>query len=182
MATTDSKTADGETTQRDKTQREKTQRGTARVTLPSDTEILITREFNAPRRLVYRAWTEPELISRWWAGQRGRVLSAEVDLRVGGAWRYVMEANGGFEVAFHGEFREIVPQERLVQTEIFEGVPDAVAVSTTEFAEKDGRTTLTLLVKHANKQDRDMHVNSGMEGGMQEGFDLLEQIAVELAE
>ena len=71
------------------------------VTLPEPTQILITREFDAPRHLVYRAWTTPELIKRWWSGERGEVTSAEVDLRVGGTWRYVMIANGGFEVAFH---------------------------------------------------------------------------------
>ena len=74
---------------------------TATVTLPTDTQILITRRFNAPRHLVYRAWTTPELIRRWWSGDRGEVTSAEVDLRVGGAWRYVMIAHGGFEAAFH---------------------------------------------------------------------------------
>ena len=87
--------------------------GTAVLTLPSDTEILMVREFDAPRELVFKAYTTPELVRRWWAGKRGNVTVAEIDLRVGGRWRYVMEANEGFEVAFHGEFREIVPNERL---------------------------------------------------------------------
>src|SRR4051794_8262444 len=100
----------------------RTSTGTAVVTLPSDTQIRITREFDAPRHLVYRAYTTPELVKRWWSGDRGEVASAEIDLRVAGAWRYVMSANGGFEVAFHGEFREIVPNERLVFTEVFEGM------------------------------------------------------------
>jgi len=82
---------------------------TAKVTLPSDTQILITREFEAPRHLVYRAYTTPDLIKRWWSGDRGEVISADVDLRPGGAWRYVMVANAGFEVAFHGEDQDIVP-------------------------------------------------------------------------
>jgi uncharacterized protein YndB with AHSA1/START domain len=82
-----------------------TSSGTAVVTLPSDTQILITRDFNAPRHLVFRAWTTPDLIRRWWSGDRGEVTSVEVDLRVGGTWRYVMTANSGFEVAFHGEYR-----------------------------------------------------------------------------
>src|ERR1035441_7712849 len=99
--------------------------GTAVVTLPSDTEILITREFNAPRDLVYTAYTTPDLIKRWWAGERGEVTVAEVDLRVGGMWRYAMTANRGFEVAFHGEFLEIVPNLRIVSTEAFEGMPDS---------------------------------------------------------
>src|ERR1022692_4031880 len=114
---------------------------TAVVTLPTDTQILITREFGAPRHLVYKAWTTPELIKRWWSGDHGEVTIAEVDLRPGGTWRYVMTANGGFEVAFHGEYREIIPGERIVSTEIYEGMPDAEAVVTTTFTEKDGRTT-----------------------------------------
>jgi len=142
--------------------------------------ILITREFAAPRHLVYQAYTTPELIRRWWSGDRGEVTSAEVDLRVGGTWRYVMTANGGFEVAFHGEFQEIVPNERIVCTEIFEGMPGAGAVDTLTLTEKDGRTTLTLLVQHESKEHRDAHINSGMEGGMQEAMDHLEQVAVSL--
>jgi uncharacterized protein YndB with AHSA1/START domain len=151
------------------------------VTLPSDTQILITREFDAPRNLVYRAWTTPELIKRWWAGDRGEVTSAEVDLRPGGRWRYVMTANGGFEVAFHGEYQEIVPGERIVCTEVFEGMPDAPAVSTATFTDRDGRTTLSVLVQHQSKENRDAHVNSGMEGGMQESMTHLEAVARSLA-
>ena len=124
-----------------------TSSGTAVVTLPSDTQIQITREFGAPRHLVFRAWTTPELIRRWWAGNRGEVTSIEVDLRPGGTWRYVMTASAGFEVAFHGEYREVVPGERLVSTEIFEGMPDAEAVSTTTFTEAGGRTTVTIFAK-----------------------------------
>jgi len=150
------------------------------VTLPASTQIMITRQFDAPRHLVYRAWTTPELIRRWWAGDRGQVTSAEVDLRPGGQWRYVMTANGGFEVAFHGEYREIVPDERIVSTEVFEGMPDAAAVSTATFAEQDGRTTLTILVEHTCQEHRDMHLNSGMEDGMNESLDHLEQVAASL--
>lgn len=158
----------------------KSSSGTAVVTLPADTQILITRDFDAPRHLVFRAWTTPELIRRWWSGDRGEVTIAEVDLRVGGRWRYVMIANGGFEVAFHGEYLEIVPDERLVSTEVFEAMPDAQAMNTATFTEHDGRTTLTLLVDHANRQDRDAHISSGMEGGMQEAMDHLEQVAISL--
>lgn len=157
-----------------------THSGSAKVTLPTDTQILITREFDAPRHLVYRAWTTPELIKRWWAGERGEVTSAEVDLRVGGSWRYVMVAHGGFEVAFHGEYIEIVPDERIVSTEVFEGVPDAAAVSTFTLTEAAGRTTMTLLVQHDSQANRDAHINSGMEVGMQEGMDKLEQVAKSL--
>jgi uncharacterized protein YndB with AHSA1/START domain len=161
-----------------------TSSGTAVVTLPTDTQILITREFDAPKHLVYRAWTEPALIERWWSGDRGNVTSAEIDLRVGGTWRYVMVANEGFEVAFHGTFREIVPNERIVNTEVFEGVPDpgdGAPVVTTTFIGTDGRTTLTQLTECGSKDVRDMIIESGMEAGMQEAMDRLEQVAVSLA-
>jgi uncharacterized protein YndB with AHSA1/START domain len=154
--------------------------GTATVTLPTDEEILITRELDAPRRLVYRAYTTPELVRRWWAGRRGDMTLAEIDLRVGGAWRYAMIAEGGFEVAFHGEYREIVPDERIVFTEIFEAMPGEPALNTATFAEADGRTTFTLRTRVESRDVRDMILASGMEAGMQEGMDLLEELAVSL--
>jgi len=157
-----------------------TSSGAAVVTLPTDTQILITREFDAPKHLVYKAWTTPELIKRWWTGDRGEATIIEVDLRVGGTWRYVMVANEGFEVAFHGEYREIAPNERLVTTEVYEGMPDHPAVTTAMFAEENGRTTLTILVEHTSQEARDFHVESGMEGGLQEALDKLEQLAVSL--
>lgn len=155
--------------------------GSAVVTLPSDTEILITRDFDAPRHLVYRAWTEPELIRRWWSGDRGEVTSIEVDLRPGGTWRYVMIANAGFEVAFRGEYHEIVPDERIVSTEIFEPMPHAGALTTTTFEEKDARTRVSILVRHQNKENRDAHMASGMEDGLQEALNYLEQVARSLS-
>ncbi len=166
-----------------------TSSGTATVTLPTDEQILITREFDAPKHLVYEAWTTPELVKRWWSGHRGEVTIAEIDLWVGGRWRYVMVAEGGFEVAFHGEYREIVPNERIVSTQVYEvpggqadeGMAEEGALNTVTFTEVDGRTTLTLLVQLTSKEDRDMVINSGMEVGMQEQMDLLEQIAVSLA-
>jgi uncharacterized protein YndB with AHSA1/START domain len=158
-----------------------TVKGSAVVTLPADAEILITREFDAPRHLVYRAYTSPDLIARWWSGDRGKVTSIEVDLRPGGTWRYVMVANAGFEVAFHGVYSQIVPDERIVSTEVFEGMPDASAESTTTFTEKDGRTTLQILVRHQNQELRDAHIGSGMEGGMQEAMDHLDDVLVSLA-
>ena len=157
-----------------------TSSGRATVTLPDDEQILITREFDAPRHLVYRAWPTPELIKRWWSGERGERTVAEIDLRVGGVWRCVMVTDGGFEVAFHGEYREIVPNERIVATEVYEGMPEGEALNTVTFAETEGRTTLTMLVEHASKEARDAHIGSGMEVGMQEGMDLLEQIAISL--
>ena len=157
-----------------------TSSGSATVTLPTDEQILITREFNAPKHLVYKAWTTPELVRQWWTGERGVMTQCDIDLRVGGTWRYVMIAHGEFEVAFHGEYREIVPDERIVTTEVFEGMPDAHAVDTLTFTEVDGRTTLTMLVQHERREHRDAHIDSGMEGGMQESMDALEQVAISL--
>jgi uncharacterized protein YndB with AHSA1/START domain len=152
------------------------------LTLPTDEQILITREFDAPKHLVYEAWTTPELVKRWWSGGRGAVTVAEIDLRVGGSWRYVLIAAGGFQVGFHGEYREIVPNERIVSTEVYEAMPDGdPAVNTVTFTEVDGRTTLSLLTEVTTKEVRDMIIESGMEGGVQDGFDILEQIAIELA-
>ena len=130
---------------------------------------------------MFRAWTTPELVARWWPGNRGVAVSTEIDLRVGGKWRWVMRADRGFEVAFNGEYREIVPGERLVYTESFEGYPGEPAMNTIVFTESEGGTLVTLDVEHANKHDRDMHVNSGMEGGMQEAMQLLEEVAAQLA-
>jgi uncharacterized protein YndB with AHSA1/START domain len=157
-----------------------TSSGTATVTLPTDERILITREFDAPKHLVYKAWTTPELVKRWWSGGHGEVTIAEIDLRVGGMWRYVMVANEGFEVGFHGEYREIVPDERIVSTEVYEGMPDGEALNTLTLTEAEGRTTLSILVQHSCKEHRDAHINSGMEAGMQKSMDLLEQVAVSL--
>ena len=152
----------------------------AKVTLPTDEQILITREFDAPRHLVFKAVTTPELVKRWWHANRGEVTLAEIDLRVGGKWRYVSVTDDGFEVAFHGEYREIVPNERVVSTEIYEAVPDAQAVNTMTLSETDGRTTLNILVEHDSNEARDMHINSGMEDGLQDALDMLEQLAIDI--
>ena len=156
---------------------------TATVTLPTDEQILITREFDAPNDLVYRAWTTPELVKRWWNAKRGEVTICEIDLRVGGTWRYVMVTPDGLEVGFHGEYREIVPNERIVSTEAYEGIPDAdehATLNTATFTEVDGRTTLTVLVQAPSKVVRDAIVDSGMEAGMQDAMDLLEEVAISL--
>ena len=159
---------------------------TTTVTLPTDEQILITREFDAPRHLVYRAWTTPELVKRWWHANRGEATIAEIDLRVGGKWRYVMVTDDGIEVGFHGEYREIVPGERIVSTEIYEGLPEGVSeeeaatVNTATFTEANGRTMVTLLVQATSKISRDAIIDSGMEAGLQDALDLLEQTAISL--
>jgi uncharacterized protein YndB with AHSA1/START domain len=157
--------------------------GSATVTLPTEEQILITREFDAPRNLVYQAWTTPELVKRWWNAKRGEVTVAEIDLRVGGTWRYVMMTPDGYEVGFHGEYREIVPNERIVSTEAYEGAPDPDAnatLNTLTLTEEDGRTTLTVLVQAPSKEVRDAIIESGMEAGMQDAMDLLEEVASSL--
>src|SRR4051812_38900722 len=111
---------------------------TAKLKLPRDEQILITREFAAPKHLVYKAWTTPELVKRWWIAKRGQATVAEIDLRVGGKWRYVMVTDEGVEVAFHGEYREIIPNERIVSTEVYEGAPggdEEGALTTLTFTE-----------------------------------------------
>jgi uncharacterized protein YndB with AHSA1/START domain len=157
-------------------------KGTAVVTLPSDTQILITREFHASAHLIYKACTTPELVKRWWSAKRGTVTVADIDLRVGGRWRWVMVTDEGFEVGFHGEYREIIPDQRIVNTETFEGFPepDAYAVNTMTLTEQDGRTIMTVLVEHQRPEHRDAHINSGMEAGMQDAYDLLEEAAIAL--
>jgi uncharacterized protein YndB with AHSA1/START domain len=150
--------------------------GSAVFTYPSDTEILITREFDAPAALVFEAWTTPELVKRWWAGDRGEVTDAQIDLRIGGRWRWVMTANGGFEVAFSGEYLEIDRPHQLVRTEVFEMAPDAKAISTTTFDEAGGVTTLKILGAYPSREHRDAALASGMEGGLQTSLNVLEEL------
>jgi uncharacterized protein YndB with AHSA1/START domain len=157
--------------------------GTATLTLPTDEQILITREFDAPRHLVWQAWTTPELVKRWWHANRGRVTVAEIDLRVGGKWRYLAVTDDGMEVGFHGVYREIVPNERLVSTEVYEGLPEGISeeeggtLNTATFEDNDGRTTVTLLIQTTSKESRDAIIESGMEAGLQDALDLLEEVA-----
>lgn len=150
--------------------------GSATVSLPSDREILITRSFDAPANVVFEAWTSPDYVKRWYSDDAAPVVTCDIDLRVGGSWRYVIRTEDGTEFAWHGTYQEIDPPRRLVSTEVFEGFPDAEAVNTLTLAEHDGTTTLTVNVLHASKENRDGHVNSGMEGGMQQALDRLEDV------
>jgi uncharacterized protein YndB with AHSA1/START domain len=162
----------------------------ARLTLPAEDQILVTREFDAPRHLVYKAWTTPELVARWWTARRGTAKGMEIDLRVGGRWRYAMETADGQEVAFHGEYREIVPNERIVSTEVYEGAPlpraelEANAtVNTVTFAEGEGgHTKVTMLTQCPSHEVREMIIASGMEDGLQDALELLEEVAQDLDE
>jgi uncharacterized protein YndB with AHSA1/START domain len=160
-----------------------TSSSTATLTLPTDEQILITREFDAPKHLVFEAFTTPELVKRWWHANRGEVTVCEIDLRVGGTWRYAMVTPDGFEVAFHGEYLEVDPDVRVVTTETYEGLPEGVSeedgttVNTATFAEAEGRTTLTLLIEASSKISRDAIIESGMEDGLQDALGLLEHTA-----
>lgn len=157
---------------------ELTHSGLATVTLPSDREIVITRVFDAPAQLLFEAMTKPEHVRRWW-GLRGSTMEVcEIDLRVGGAWRYVLREEDGSEVGFHGIYREIDAPHRMVSTEVFEGFPDAESVNTVTLVEEDGKTTFTNTILHQNREYRDGHLNSGMEPGMQQTFDRLEELLV----
>jgi uncharacterized protein YndB with AHSA1/START domain len=153
--------------------------GSAVITLPSDIEILITRVFDAPADLIFKAVTTPELVKRWWGFETSEWLVCDIDLRVGGQWRFVIR-DEGMEVGFHGEYREITRPHRLVHTEIYEGVPDpypnAAALNTMTLNEVDGVTTMTTLVQVASQQDRDAILASGMESGLQISYDRLEDL------
>lgn len=155
----------------------KTDRG-MRLTLPSDTEITMSRAFDAPRHLVWAAMTQPEHIKRWWG--RGNELDVTLDFRVGGSYRYVEHAPDGNDYAFRGEIREIVPQERVVQTFEFEGLPGHVAVETMVLEEQDGKTILTTTSTFSSKEDRDGMLGSGMETGANQSYEALDALLTEM--
>lgn len=158
----------------------KNRHGSAVITLPSAREIVITRKFDAPARLVFKAYTTPELVKRWWGFPTFEWLVCENDVRVGGRWRYVVRHQGQ-EVGFHGDYREVDAPHRLVSTEVFEQFPageEAAAITTVTLEEQDGVTTMTTLVLHAEPEHRDAHIQSGMEGGMQLSMDRLEDLVV----
>jgi len=156
------------------------------VTTPSDCEIVMTRTFDAPAALVFEAWTTPEHVARWWGFESSQMLVCEIDLRVGGTWRYVAH-KADMEVAFHGEYREIVAPTRLVYTEVYEGAwdetgaPDGGGLITNTFEERNGRTTLTSTCVYASKDIRDMVVDSGMEDGAAVSLDRLEDLLAALS-
>lgn len=159
-----------------------TRQGSAVVTLPSDREILITRVFDAPASLIFKAWTAPELVRRWWGFESSPLVVCDIDLRPGGGWRYVTREPDGSEVGWHGSYLELDAPHRLVSTEVFELFPDAEAQDTMTLTERDGTTTLSVTVLHKSKENRDGHVASGMEGGLQHTLDRLETLLAEMAD
>jgi uncharacterized protein YndB with AHSA1/START domain len=151
------------------------------VTTPSDQEIRMTRLFNAPRERVFEAMTRPEHVREWWGrlGDGYSVPVCEIDLRVGGRWRFVNRHPRG-EAAFHGEYREIAPPGRVVFTEIFEEFPDSVSVVTADLTEEDGKTRLTATVRYASVEVRDMVLGTGMAKGAGISYDRLEDLVATL--
>jgi uncharacterized protein YndB with AHSA1/START domain len=149
--------------------------GNLKVTTPSDREIAMTRVFDAPRRLVFDAHTKPELVKRWLLGPPGWTMPVcEIDLRVGGSYRYVWHGQNGSEMGMRGIYREIVPAERIVCTESFDDPwYEGEAVGTTVFVERDGKTTLTTTVLYASKEVRDAVLKSPMEQGVAASYDRL---------
>jgi uncharacterized protein YndB with AHSA1/START domain len=151
------------------------------VTTPSDEEIRMTRLFNAPRHLVFEAMTKPEHVTKWWGrlGDGYSVPVCEIDLRVGGTWRFVNRHPQG-EAAFHGEYLEIAPPGRVVFTEIFEEFPDTVSVVTSELSEEGGRTRMTVTVRYPSLQVRDLVISTGMSRGAGISYDRLEDLVATL--
>ena len=152
-----------------------------KVTTPSDREIVMTRTFDAPRELVFKAFTDPELIAKWW-GLRGTTTIVEtMDVRPGGAWRYISRGPNGEEYAFRGEYREVVAPEKIVQTFEFEPMPGHIVVDTAIFEERDGKTYFTNTSVFDTKEERDGMLNSGMEGGAAESYDRLDELLATLS-
>jgi uncharacterized protein YndB with AHSA1/START domain len=151
-----------------------------KVTLPSDTEILITREFDAPREVVFKAMTDPNLIPRWWGPRRYTTRVDKMDVRPGGAWRFIHGMPDGTETGFRGEYREIVPNERIVQTFEWEPMAGHISVETATFTEIDGRTLLTTRTRFGSKEDRDGMIQSGMEKGLRETHDRFAELLADL--
>ena len=155
---------------------------TFKVTTPSDCEITITRLFDAPKHLVFEAMTTPAHVRKWWGNldDRYSVTVCEIDLRVGGAWRFVGHGPQGPIPAFYGVYREINAPERLVYTEIFEPYPDGESVVTQTLTEEGGKTRLIVTARYPSRDVRDMVLKTGMEKGAAISYDRLDDVASDL--
>jgi uncharacterized protein YndB with AHSA1/START domain len=153
---------------------------TLNVTTPTDTEIVVTRVFDAPRRLVFQAWTDPEHVPHWMLGPEGWTMPVcEIDLRPGGAWHFVWRRADGTEMSMRGVYREVTPPERLVSTESWGGDwPETV--NTVTLAETNGKTTMTMTILYPSKEARDAASKTGMKDGMSVSFDRLERYVAAL--
>lgn len=150
------------------------------VTLPSDREIVMTRVFNAPRELVFRAHVDPALIAQWWGLRGNTTIVEKLEARPGGKWRFVQRRPDGSQEGFHGEFREIVPPERITWTFEWDGMPGHVGLEKYTFEEQVGQTTLTTISYFNTREERDGVIGSGMEGGANESADRLEELLASL--
>ena len=157
--------------------------GSFKVSTPSDREIQITRVFDAPRAVLYEAFTNPKHVRHWWGclGDGYSVPICEGDLRVGGSWKYVNRTPKGEEATFYGTYRELTPPDRLVFTETYEPYPDAESLVTVAFTEEKGKTRMTLVAEYPSIEVRDMVLGTGMEYGAALSYDRLDEIAAELA-
>jgi uncharacterized protein YndB with AHSA1/START domain len=147
---------------------------------PGKTSFTTKRTVDAPRALVFDAFTRCEHLKRWMGPRSLTMASCETDLRVGGRYRFVFRAPDGNEVGFSGEFREIVRPERIVRTFVYEPIPDAAALETLQLDEHDGQTTITTTTLHNSVASRDGHVGSGMEAGMTEGYARLDELLADM--
>jgi uncharacterized protein YndB with AHSA1/START domain len=153
-----------------------THENTSAVTIISDTEISMSRVFNAPRDLVFTAYTDPEAVAKWWGLRSSTTVIDRMDVRPGGTWRYIQHEADGAEYAFSGEYREVTPPERLVYTFEFEPMPGHVIVDTVTFDDLDGTTRVTATSLFQSVEDRDGMLASGMEGGANESWDQLAEL------
>lgn len=149
--------------------------GTLQVTTPGDREVVMTRVFDAPRQLVFDAFSKPELLKRWFGPRGWSLVVCEVDFRVGGGFRFVLRGPDGREMGMRGVYRELVPPERSVHMESFDDYPGESEV-TGVFAEQGGKTTLTVTVAYASREVRDIVLKSGMEHGAAESYDRLAEL------
>src|ERR1700736_4686559 len=149
--------------------------GTLKVTTPTDSEVVLTRVFDAPRRLVFDAFSKPELLKRWFGPRGWSLVVCEVDFRVGGGFRFVLRGPDGNEMGMRGVYREIVPHERSVHMESFDDYPGESQV-TAIFVEQAGKTTLSATVRYPSKEVRDIVLKSGMEHGAAESYDKLAEL------
>ena len=150
---------------------------TTKVTLPSDLEILVTREFDAPRDVVYKTMTDPKLIPQWWGPRSDKTTVDKMEVRPGGKWRFVATQPDGTTYAFRGEYREIIPGEKVVQTFEFEPMAGHISVETATLTDlPGGRTLFTTRSVFTSKEDRDGIVESGMESGLRETYERLDEV------
>ena len=149
--------------------------GTLKVSLPTEREVVLTRVFDAPRRLVFDALTKPELLRRWFGPLGWSLVVCEADLKVGGAWRWVLRGPDGRDMGMRGVYQEITPPEWLVSTESFDDYPGE-SLNTLILSEEDGKTTFTITVRYASQEIRDAVIKSGMEHGAAECYDKLAEM------